>query len=121
MVDSYDPEEEVPEEFTVKGLTAKPRRRYRKKLILQIAYEIKAKLGTPIYNDANMLTVRHLARKSLLDLKVRPTWVAMMIPGIIGVVFTPSEEEVAGARTLNSYTHRAMRQRLHRELPPPGK
>jgi hypothetical protein len=121
MVDGYNPEEDVPEEFTLKGLTARPRRRYRKKLILQVAYDIKAKLGTPIYTEANMLTVRHLARKTLLDLKVRPTWIAMLMPGIIGVVFTPSEEEVAGARTLNSYTHKAMRQRLHRELPPPGK
>jgi len=56
--------------------------------------EIKMKLGTPVYRDANVAVVRRLARSIMEAHGVRPTHQVQVINTILKGVFIPSQDEI---------------------------
>lgn len=76
------------------------------KLVAAIVAEVKAKLGMPIKNAANDLTIRFLAASRCKDLGVRPLHAREVVELVIVLVYAPDAADVRAAVMQGSKTVR---------------
>lgn len=72
------------------------------RLVSAIVCEIKAKLGMPIKNAANTLTIRYLANSRCKDLGVRPAHARAIVELVIVLVYAPDVSDVRAAELQGS-------------------
>lgn len=77
-----------------------------------VAAEIKNRLGCPAPNAANLLAVRRMANNIMEKHGVRPSHIRQTIELVVAGVFVPDEEDLRGAKVLQSVSVAALREEL---------
>lgn len=71
-------------------------------MVAAITAEIKSKLGAPVRNRDNDLTIRYLAGQRCTDLGVRPHHQRSVIERTLAMVYAPDDADVEGVELFNS-------------------
>jgi len=74
-------------------------------LVAALTAEIKSKLGTPLKNGANDLTIRYLAASRCKELGVRPLHTRSVVEWVIVMVYTPDHADVSAAVLSRSHAN----------------
>jgi len=77
-----------------------------------VVSEIKNRLGCPAPNAANLLAVRRMAINSCNQHGLRPSHVRDVVERIVAGVFIPDEEDLRGAKMLQSVAAGELRDEL---------
>jgi len=100
----------------------KAHRRLRKpdKYVRTVVAEIKNRLGCPPANAANLLAVRRMAVNIMEKHGVRPSHVRRAVELVVAGVFVPDEDDLVGAKILQSNSVAALREELDNAGPKPA-
>lgn len=81
----------VGEEGKARGLPAG--KRERRSYMNAVVAQVKITMGTPVYNAANILVARRIARQAMEAHGVRPTHISRILPLVVEAVFVESSHE----------------------------
>nr|WRQ65009.1 hypothetical protein [Tolivirales sp.] len=92
----------------------KGHRRVRRpeKYVRAVVVEIKNRLGCPAPNAANLLAARRMAMNIMERHGVRPSHIRRAVELVVAGVFVPDEEDLVGAKILQSVSVAALRDEL---------